>query len=108
MGQWGTCQDGSLPWPPHMPPPPTHLLDHGLEPGHGNDGDPDRHEGAQEVAELQHIVLHDAEHHDARLVTGVVKLGWGGKGVRATPHSPGPSPAPQLPPIPHSQWRRTW
>jgi len=75
VGQRGIRQDGSPPCPPHGPPSRTRLLDHGLEPGHGDDSDPDGHEGAQEVAELQDVVLHDAEHHDARLVTGMVKLG---------------------------------
>lgn len=52
----------------------AHLLDDGLEPRHGDDGDPHRHERAEEVAELQDVVLHDAEDHDARLVAGVVEL----------------------------------
>lgn len=51
-----------------------HLLDNGLEAGHGDDCDPHRHEGAQEVTELQHVVLHDAEHDNTWLVTGMVKL----------------------------------
>jgi len=51
-----------------------HLFDDGLESGHGDDRDPDGHEGAQEVTELQHIVLHDAEDHDAGLVARVVEL----------------------------------
>lgn len=97
MGQCGTHQDKSLPCLPCMPPPHTCLLDYGLQPGHGDDSDPDRHERAQEVTKLQHIVLHDTEHHNARLVTGMVKLGKQGKGVRAALPSPSPSPAPQLP-----------
>lgn len=80
-----------------MPPPHTCLLDYGLEPGHGDDSDPDRHERAQEVTKLQHIVLHDAEHHNARLVAGMVKLGEQRRGVRAALHTPSPLPAPQLP-----------
>ena len=55
----------------------TYLFDDGLESGHGDHRDPDRHERAQEVTELQDIVLHDAEDHDAGLVTGMVEL-WGG------------------------------
>lgn len=97
MGQWGTHQDKSLPCLPFMPPPHTCLLDYGLEPGHGDDSDPDRHERAQEVTKLQHIVLHDAEHHNARLVAGMVKLGEQRRGVRAALHTPSPLPAPQLP-----------
>ena len=68
-----TSTPGSL--PPHMHSLCTHLLDHGLQPGHGDDSDPDRHEGTQEVTELQHVIVHDAEHHDAWLVTGMIKLG---------------------------------
>lgn len=74
-GAAGHHQDGSPLCPPHVPPHRACLLDHRLEPGHGDDSDPDGHEGAQEVAELQHVVVHYAEHHNARLVAGVVKLG---------------------------------
>lgn len=52
----------------------AYLLDDGLQPRHGDDGDPHRHERAEEVAELQDVILHDAEDHDARLVTGMVEL----------------------------------
>ena len=52
----------------------TYLFDDGLESGHGDHRDPDGHERAQEVTELQDIVLHDAEHHNAGLVAGVVEL----------------------------------
>lgn len=78
--RYSTCGAAGHPsgWVPSSPPratgPHTSLLDHWLEPGHGDDSDPDRHEGAQEVTELQHVVLHDAEHHDAGLVTSMVKL----------------------------------
>lgn len=58
-----------------------YLFDDGLESCHGDDGDPDGHEGAQEVTELQHVVLHDAEDHDAGLVACVVEL-RGGRGGR--------------------------
>ena len=55
----------------------NYLFDDGLQSGHGDHRDPDGHQRAQEVTELQDIVLHDAEDHDARLVTGVVEL-WDG------------------------------
>lgn len=51
-----------------------HLLDNGLEACHSDDCDPHRHEGAQEVAELQHVILHDAEHNNTWLVAGMIKL----------------------------------
>lgn len=51
-----------------------YLFDNGFESGHGDDSDPYRHERAEEVTELQHIILHDAEDHNAWLVTGMIKL----------------------------------
>ncbi len=51
-----------------------YLFDNGFESGHGDNSDPYRHERAEEVTELQHIILHDAEDHNAWLVTGMIKL----------------------------------
>jgi len=51
-----------------------YLFDNGFESGHGDDSDPYRHERAEEVTELQHVILHDAEDYDAWLVTGMIKL----------------------------------
>lgn len=51
-----------------------YLFDNGFESGHGDDSDPYRHERAEEVTELKHVILHDAEDHNAWLVTGMIKL----------------------------------
>ena len=42
--------------------------------GHAEEGDPDGAHGAQEVTELQGVVVHDAHHGHARLVAGMVEL----------------------------------
>ena len=44
------------------------------DPGHAQDGDPDGAHGAQEVTELQGVVVHDAQHSHAGLVTRMVEL----------------------------------
>lgn len=73
----------------HCLPGPTRtdLLDHRLQTSHGDDGDPHRHQGAQEITELKHVIVHDAENHNAWLVTGMVELQEqiaGIKGLEAT------------------------
>lgn len=60
----------------------TDLLNHRLQTSHGNDSDPYRHQGAQEITELKHVVVHDAENHNARLVTGMIELQEGTTGVK--------------------------
>lgn len=63
-----------------------------LQPRHAEDGDPDGHPRAQEVAVLQRIVAQDAQHRLPGLVTGVVELrSMGGE----------PPPSPPTPPLPH-------
>lgn len=52
----------------------THVFQGRLQPGHGEDSDPDGHSGAQEVTVLQRVVVEDAEHSAARLIAGVVEL----------------------------------
>lgn len=52
----------------------SYLFDDGFESGHGNDSDPYRHKWAEKITELQHVILHDAEDHNAWLVTGMIKL----------------------------------
>lgn len=54
--------------------PGTHVFEDLLQAGHAEDGDPDGHHGAQEVAVLQGVVVHDAQHGHARLVARVVEL----------------------------------
>lgn len=51
-----------------------YLLDDGFKSGHGNDRNPDGHEGAEKITELEDIILHNAEHDNARLITGMVEL----------------------------------
>lgn len=61
-------------WQGRVGTPDTHVFQDLLEAGHAEDGDPDGHHGAQEVAVLQGVIVHDAQHGHARLVTRVVEL----------------------------------
>lgn len=65
----------------------THIFQDLLQAGHAEDGDPDGHHGAQEVTVLQGVVVHDAHHSHARLITRVVELGTKAK-VSVSPAAP--------------------
>lgn len=66
-------------WLGHVGTPATHVFQDLLQAGHAQDGDPDGHHGAQEVAILQGVIVHDAHHGHTWLVTRVVELQPGTK-----------------------------
>lgn len=81
--------------PPTQSPDPgyqeiAHVFQGSLQPGHAEDGDPDGHSRAQEVAVLQCVIVEDAQHRFTGLVAGMVEL-WG----QAVSSSPGPPTTPR-------------
>lgn len=52
----------------------THVFQNFLHPGHAQNRHPDGHHRAQEVTVLQCVVVHNAHHCDAWLVTRMVEL----------------------------------
>lgn len=52
----------------------TYIFQSVLQSGHADDRDPHGHHRAQEVTELQRVIVHDAHHRHAGLITRVIKL----------------------------------
>lgn len=52
----------------------TYIFQCCLQPCHAEDGDPDGHSRAQEVAVLQSVIVEDTQHRLPRLVAGMIEL----------------------------------